>query len=154
MGMKKKTAGEDKADRQRNPSAPAQLRPNAIPDARFPMNFDTSIPEATRALMHYFASLCRRDPTAMADTLHFPFASFERTEPIVVVRREDLLKSAPPSMNVSEHPERFGDHDGYLEPGCYDIFEGLEILNASAICVNALSLATYEIDDLLRRPIA
>jgi len=77
--------------------------------------------------------------------MHFPVASFEGAEPVVVARREDLLKSAPPSINLSERPERFTDHDGYLEPGCYDTFEGLEVLNASAICVNlALSYNRYD----------
>jgi hypothetical protein len=145
MATRKKTAEEGQLDRGRNPSAPAQLRPNAIPDARFPMNFEAPIPEAVRALMHYFASLCRRDPGGIADSLHFPFASFERTAPIIVEKREDLLRNTPPSINTSEHPERFSDHDGYLEPGCYDTFEGLEVLNASAICVNlSLSYNRYD----------
>lgn len=128
-----------------DPAAPAGLRPNAIPDARHPMNFATSVPEAVRVLMGFFAALARRDAPGIAEALHYPFASFEATEPVVVASREALLAHAPPSLNLTAAPERFTDHDGYLAPGSYDTFEGVEVLNANAVCVNlALSYNRYD----------
>src|SRR5574340_878040 len=37
---------------------------------------------------------------------------------------------------MSEQPERFTDHDSYLQPGCYDVLDGIEIFNSNPVTVN------------------
>jgi hypothetical protein len=37
---------------------------------------------------------------------------------------------------MTGNPERFTDHDGYINPGSYDVFSGLEVFNADPIQVN------------------
>ena len=116
-----------------DPQAPASLGPHAMVDNRFPLTYETSVPEGVRVLMQYFAVLSRRDLKGMADVLHFPFVSIEGTEPIVVESSEQLLAHAPASINMTDNPERYSDHDGYLKPGAYDVFDGLEVLNCDPV---------------------
>jgi hypothetical protein len=104
-----------------DPARPAGLRPLAQLDARFPVAFEASVPAAMRVLTEYFAALARRDLDGMARTLHFPFATYEGTEPVVVERREQLLAEPPPSMNVA------GAGVSYIQPGAYDLLDGLEL---------------------------
>ncbi len=83
----------------------------------------------------------------MAEMLHFPFGTFERTEAIVVNTPDELMAHAPASMNMTEHPERFTDHDGYLKPGCYDVLDGIEIFNSNPVAVNlSLNYNRYSAD--------
>ena len=76
----------------------------------------------------------------MAEMLHFPFGTFERTEAVVVNNPDELMAHAPASMNMTEQPERFTDHDGYLKRGCYDVLDGIEIFNSNPIAVNLAEL--------------
>ncbi|MGH9739334.1 MAG: twin-arginine translocation signal domain-containing protein [Candidatus Acidiferrales bacterium] len=115
---------------------PAGMSPHGIPDLRFPICYKDSIPAAVRVMTQYFAALGERNLKAMADLLHFPFGTFERTDVIVVQTPGDLIAHAPASMNMTEHPERFTGHDGYLQPGCYDVLDGIEIFNSNPIAVN------------------
>jgi hypothetical protein len=87
-------------------------------------------------MTQYFAALGQRDLKGMAELLHFPFGTFERTEAVVVRSPDELMAHAPASMNMTEHPERFTDHDGYLKPGCYDVLDGIEIFNSGPVAVN------------------
>ena len=105
-------------------------------DARFPMTYEKSVPEAVRVLTQYFAALGQRDLKGMADMLQFPFGSYEGVDAVIVETREQLFAHAPASMNMSENPERFTDHDGYLKPGAYDVFDGIEVFNADPVRVN------------------
>lgn len=116
-----------------DPQAPAGLGPRGMVDNRFPLTYATSVPEGVRVLMQYFTALSRRDLKGMADLLHFPFVSIEGTEPVVVSTPDQLLAHAPASMNMSQNPERYTDHDGYLKPGAYDVFDGLEVLNCDPV---------------------
>lgn len=125
-----------------DPQAPKGLAPLGMLDYRFPMTYETSIPAGVRVLTQYFAALTRRDLKSMADNLHFPFASYERTDPVVVETPEDLMAHAPASMNMTMNPERFTDHDGYMKPGCYDVFDGLEVISADPIS-SAMALTYY-----------
>lgn len=125
-----------------DPAAPKGLAPLGMLDYRFPMTYENSIPTAVQVLMQYFAALTRRDAKGMADTLHFPFGSYEGVNPVAVQTPEDFLAHAPASMNLTEHPERFTDHDGYLQPGCYDAFDSLEILASDPVNVS-LALTYY-----------
>jgi hypothetical protein len=87
-------------------------------------------------MTQYFAALGHRDLKGMAEMLHFPFGTFERTEAVVVRSPDELMAHAPASMNMTEHPERFTDHDGYLKSGCYDVLDGIEIFNSNPVAAN------------------
>ena len=98
-------------------------------DNRFPVTWETSVPKGIEILTQFFTALSRRDLKGIADVMHFPFATFEGTEAVIVNSPEDLLYS---STGVPEHNDRPGaryDHDGYLKPGAYDVLDGMEVLN-------------------------
>jgi len=118
------------------PAPPKGLGQMGMPDSRFPMTYETSVPAAVKVLTDYFAALSQRDLKSVADHLHFPFGTYEGTDAVVVETADDLVSHAPPSMNMSENPERFTDHDGYLKPGAYDVFDGIEVFNADPARVN------------------
>src|SRR5579872_5165109 len=112
-------------------------------DMRDPQSY-AGIPDATRVVMDHFKALSQRDIKGVADTLHFPYGTFEETDAVVVNTRDELLASAPASLNMTTNPERFTDHDGYINPGSYDIFGGLEVFNADPAQVNiAMSYDRY-----------
>ncbi|MGD1211812.1 MAG: hypothetical protein ABR973_10715 [Candidatus Acidiferrales bacterium] len=115
---------------------PPGMSPRGIPDLRFSMCYKESIPAAVGVMTQYFAALGQRDLKGMAEMLHFPFGTFERTEAVVVRSPDELMAHAPASMNMTEHPQRFTDHDGYLKPGCYDVLDGIEIFNSGPVAVN------------------
>jgi hypothetical protein len=119
-----------------NLTPPPGMSPRGIPDLRFPICYEESVPAAVGVMTQYFAALSQRDLKGMAQTLHFPFGTFERTEAIVVRSLDELMTHAPASMNMTEHPERFTDHDGYLKRGCYDVLDGIEIFNSNPVAVN------------------
>ena len=130
-----------------DPQAPVGLGAKGMLDARFPITYEKSVPEGVRVLIQYFAALSRRDLRGMAQSLHFPFASYEGTEPVVVQTVDQLMTHAPASMNMTENPERFSDHDGYLKPGAYDAFDGIEVFTADPVRVNlSLSYNRYGSD--------
>ena len=127
-----------------DPQAPPGLK--GTPDLRYPLCYKTPAIEGTRCLMEYFAALSQRDLKGMADVMHFPFGSWEGTNPVVVKTADDLIKQAPASMNMTTNPERFTDHDGYMKQGCYDIFAGMEIFNSDPISANmALTYDRYDV---------
>jgi hypothetical protein len=132
--------GADAAEME-DPKAPKGLGPKGIPDLRFPICYQ-SAPKAVKVLTQYFAALSRRDLKGMADVMHFPFGTYEGTDLAVVPTPEALLARAPASMNMNLNPERFTDHDGYLKPGAYDVFGGLEVLNSDPVRVN-LAMTYY-----------
>ena len=119
-----------------NLTPPPGLSPRGIPDLRFPMSYRESVPAAVGVMTQYFAALGQRDLKGMTEMLHFPFGTFERIEAVVLYSPEELMARAPASMNMTEHPERFTDHDGYLKPGCYDVLDGIEIFNSNPVAVN------------------
>ena len=108
---------------------PSGLGPRAMLDNRFPVTYQNSIPHGANILTQYFVALSERNLKGIADLLHFPFASVEGTDPVVVQTADDLLKHAPASFNMTDNPERFTDHDGYMKPGSYDVLTNIEILN-------------------------
>ena len=130
-----------------NLKPPAGMSPRGIPDLRFPICYKDCIPAATGVMTQYFAALGERDPKGMAEMLHFPFGTFERTDAIVVNTPDELIAHAPASMNMTENPERFTDHDGYLKAGCYDVLDGIEIFNSNPVAVNlSLNYNRYDAD--------
>jgi len=60
-----------------DPPRPAGIRPGGAFDCRFPIAYEFSIPEATKVLMQYFASLSRRDLKGISQTLHYPYGTYE-----------------------------------------------------------------------------
>jgi hypothetical protein len=128
----------------RQGNSPAS-RPGRVPalDLRNPESY-AGVADATRVLMDHFKALSQRDIKAVADTLHFPYGTFEQTDAVVVKTREDFLAGPPASVNLTDNPERFTDHDGYIRPGSYDVFGGMEVFNSDPIQVNlALTYDRY-----------
>jgi hypothetical protein len=105
---------------------PASLGPRAAIDNRFPASFSRTIPKSVEVLIGYFTALSQRDVNGMAEYLHFPFVTFEGTDPILVNSRAEFIAKTPASMNMSLNPERFTDHDGYIKKGSYDIIQSIE----------------------------
>lgn len=108
-------------------AAPEGLRPMAQLDARFPVAYRTSVPEAMRVATEYFAALSQRDLGAMARTLHFPYALYEGTEPIIVESERALLAAAPASINVT------GRGETQVMAGSYDLLDKLELQTFSPV---------------------
>lgn len=125
-----------------DPGVPDGLGKTAIPDQRFPMAYEIPVAEGARVMMQHLAALSRRDIRAVADTLHYPFGSYEGTELVVVDSPEALVARAPASLNMTDSPRRYSDNDGYMKPGCYDVFHGLEVVACNP--VNATMAMTYD----------
>ncbi len=124
---------------QRSGSAlppPPGLGPHGVPDARYSMKWETPVPEAIRVMTDYFEALNQRNLKGMAESCHFPFATFEGINPVVVKSADDLIARAPASMNMSEDPERWTDHDSFIKKDSYDTFHGIEILASDPGAVN------------------
>ena len=62
-----------------------------------------------------------RTSTALARTLHFPFAIYENIEPIVVPSAADLLTNPPPTLNGT------GKGKSRIMPGSYDLLESINV---------------------------
>ena len=90
-------------------------------DARFPVYYKTSVPEAMRLVTDYFAAYNDRDLAAVARTLHFPYATYEGTEPILYHNADEFVRNPPPSIFESAKP------DSQLRPGSYDIMDNLQL---------------------------
>ncbi len=105
---------------------PKGMGPKGMLDNRFPESYQESITKGVEVLIGYFSALNRRDLKAMANYLHFPFATFEGTDPVLVSSPEQLFANTPASMNMTLNPERFTDHDGYIKQGSYDIIQNIE----------------------------
>jgi hypothetical protein len=103
------------------PQQPAGMAPLAQFDSRFPIAYDVAVPTAFALLTKYFRALASRDLAAMAETLHFPFATYEGTDPIVIDSL-DAFKSKPPlSMNVT------ASGDSLISKGAYDMLDAIEL---------------------------
>jgi hypothetical protein len=100
---------------------PKTLRAPGMLDGRFSAYYKTSVPEAMGLLTTYFAAYNDRDMKAVADTLHFPYATYEDTDPIVYQSAKEFIDNPPPSIAVSTKP------DSQLRPGSYDIMDKLTL---------------------------
>jgi hypothetical protein len=116
--------------------APKGLGRRAMLDQRFPVAYSQAVPQGVSVLTQWFVALQEQNLKGMADVMHFPFGVFESAEAFRVDTAADLVSHAPPSLNMNPHPERFTDHDGYMQPGAYDVFEGIETL-----CVDPVNCA-------------
>jgi len=130
-----------------DPQRPKALGRRAMVDQRFPVTYQTSIPQGVSILTQFFVALSERNSKGIADLLHFPFGSWEAVDAVVVKTAEEFLAHAPASLNMNDHPERFTDHDGFLKPGAYDVFEGLEVLNVDPkMCAMSMVYNRYAAD--------
>ena len=75
-------------DADGNPQKPEDIHPLGQPDARFPVFYQESVPNGLRVMAELFTALAQRNLEALADVLHFPFATYEGTEPEVIESRE------------------------------------------------------------------
>jgi len=124
---------------------PGANRPARVPalDLRNPESY-AGVADATRVLMDHFKALSQRDIKGVADTMHFPYGTFEQTDAVVVKTPEEFLAAPPASVNMTDNPERFTDHDGFINPGSYDVFGGIEVFNSDPVQVNlALTYDRY-----------
>lgn len=100
---------------------PANLRPGAQVDSRFPVAFAEPVTEGLRLVIAFFTALNQRDVQAMADTLHFPFAIYEDIEPLVYQSRADFISNPPPTLNAS------GRGFTRIAEDSYDLLENVNI---------------------------
>ncbi len=120
---------------------PKNLKPGAMLDARFPVYYRTSVPEAMRLLTEYFAAYNERDLAAVARTLHFPYATYEGTEPLIYKSAQEFISNPPPSIHESTAP------DSQLRPGSYDIMDVLQVHTFNPVNVGLeLSYTRYRAD--------
>jgi hypothetical protein len=104
-------------------------------DMRNPVSF-AGVGRACSVMMDHFKALNQRDIKGLSDTFHFPYATFEQTDVVTVASADEFIAKAPASVNMTDNPERFTDHDGYMKPGTYDVFGGMEVFNSDPIQVN------------------
>ena len=120
---------------------PKNIKRGAMLDARFPVYYRTSVPEAMRLLTEYFAAFNERDLAAVARTLHFPYATYEGTEPLVYKTAQDFISNPPPSIHESSAP------DSQYRPGFYDIMDVLQVHTFNPVNVGLeLSYTRYRGD--------
>ena len=102
-------------------SKPANLKPGAQLDSRFPVSFAEPVTQSFRLVTEYFTALSQRNLDALARTLHFPFAINEDIEPVVVNSAADLMSAPPPTLNAT------GRGKSRIMPGSYDLLEHMNI---------------------------
>jgi hypothetical protein len=118
-----------------DPAKPEGVQPLGQVDARFAVSFENSVPAALLVMSQLFSALARRDAKGLQQVLHFPFASYEGTEPEVVESFEQLATRPPKSLNLG------GEGKSHIQPGSYDILEGIEIHTYN--CVSAGCSMSY-----------
>lgn len=142
LGTTNAQAQQNVSETAVDPSPPEGLGDTAIPDQRFPLVYETSVAEGARVMMQHVAALGRRDIEAVAETLHFPFGSYEGTDLVVIDTPEEFMAKPPASLNMTNNPRRHTDNDGYMKPGCYDVFHGMEMIACNP--VNATMGVSYD----------
>jgi len=124
---------------------PAGLGPRAMIDSRFPLSYEDTVPNGVATLTRFFKALQQRDMKALAQTLHFPFGTYEGIDAVVVQTPEELFAKTPPSLNMTDNPERYTNQDGYMKRGSYDLFLGIEVLNWDPVsCCMAMTYDRYD----------
>ncbi len=101
-----------------DPSAPAGIHPLGQLDCRFPVSYERSAPAGLALVARLFAAVAARDRGAMAELFHYPFATYEGVEVVVVESPEQLASAPPPSLDLSSDS---------VGPASYDLLEGIEL---------------------------
>ena len=112
-----------------NPPAPANIKPLAQLDARFPVMYQASVPVALDMITKYFLAFSTRDQAGLTSLFHFPFAVYEVTDPIVVESAAQFASKPPVSLNFST------SGDTLIEPGAYDLLDSIELLTYNPVSV-------------------
>jgi len=124
-----------------DPQPPSGIKPLAQLDSRFAITFESSVPAAMSLLTQYFRALSERDLAGMAKTLHFPFATYEGTEPVVIETSDALLAHPPLSMNVT------AKGDSLIEAGAYDMLDSIQLHTYTPVTVGlSLSYSRFSLD--------
>jgi len=92
----------------------AKLKPKAVFDHRHPAMYEESVAAGITVLMRYFAALQKRDLKGMAEQMHFPCASVEGIDVIIIESAGKLMENPPDSMKVTALPA-----------GGFDLFIGV-----------------------------
>ncbi|HXQ18540.1 MAG TPA: hypothetical protein VN781_02825 [Acidimicrobiales bacterium] len=110
-----------------SPDQPLGLHPLGQLDGRFAVSHETTVPTSLALVARYFTALAARDVAGMAEVLHFPFASYEGIEPVLVESPEQFVDTPPRSMNVTV----VGPN--HVRKGSYDILDGIELQVYNAV---------------------
>ena len=121
VGMASGAAQAQQAE-VKDPERPAGLKPGGELDGRFPMTYESSVPEAMRLATEYMAALAKRDLNALSRLFHYPFVTYEGIDTVIVNSREELLANPPPSLNTT------GKGANKIRRGSYDILDSIELL--------------------------
>jgi hypothetical protein len=111
------------------PAKPETISPIGQLDARYPVTYEVAVPEAFRVITQWFAGVARRDPRAMAQSMHFPFAIYEDIDPVVVDSAGQFLAAPPASLNFT------GRGATQVQPGSYDILDTMQVHTWSPVAV-------------------
>jgi hypothetical protein len=125
-----------------DPQTPAGLKPGAIVDSRFPVFYESSVPEGMKLLTQYFKGMQQRDLQAMAQTLHYPFVTYERNQPVVIKTADDLMANTPASMDVLRKGPDARDGQVHFAPGSYDLLDNVQMHVTSPVGVGFSFLAS------------
>ena len=106
----------------KDPVAPAGLKPGAELDSRFPMTYESSVPETMKLAAQYMAALSRRDLGGLAELFHYPFVTYEGIDTVIVNSKDELIANPPPSLNTT------GKGANKIRKGSYDILDNIELL--------------------------
>jgi len=72
----------------KDPEKPAGLKPGAELDGRFPVMYETSVPETMKLASQYMAALTRRDLDGLSQLFHYPFVTYEGIDTVIVNSRD------------------------------------------------------------------
>ena len=114
-------AGAQQAE-VKDPVAPAGLKPGAELDGRFPLMYESSVPETMKLAAQYMAALTRRDLGGLSELFHYPFVTYEGIDTVVVNSKDELMSNPPPSLNTT------GTGVNKIRKGSYDILDKIELL--------------------------
>ena len=106
----------------KDPVAPAGLKPGAELDGRFPVMYESSVPETMKLATQYMAALTRRDLGGLAELFHYPFVTYEGIDTVIVNSKDELISNPPPSLNTT------GKGANKIRKGSYDILDNIELL--------------------------
>jgi hypothetical protein len=110
-------------------------------DCRFPVAYEASVPEAMAVITRYFTALAKRDLSAMARTLHFPYATYEGVEPTVYENAQAFIAKPVGSIDPS------GRGESEIRAGYYDMLDTIELHTFNPVNVGlALSFTRYQPD--------
>ena len=101
-----------------DPEADPNIHPLGQLDCRYPVARQDSVPAGLQLMAEYFATLAARDAPRLVELLHFPFATYEGIDVVVVGSPEQLLSAPPRSLDFS--PE-------HLPASQYDVLDGIEL---------------------------